>query len=428
MPALTVAAVRKTAAQIHRQEIRDTLAPGLYLVVQPKPSGAKSWALRFRRPDGRPAKLTLGPVDLGEKETADAPVLGAALTLRQARELANQIDRARVRGVDVIAERKQSAGTEFGDAVRQFFADYKTKRHTRPRRWRDDARLLGLRWPAGADPATHTPEVIKGGLAATWASKPVATIDGAAIHSVVEAARREGIPGLARRNGSASEARGRKMHAALSILFRWLLQRRLVTSNPTVGVWHPGAPPARDRVLSADELRAFWRACDQARAPYGPLLQVLLLTGCRLNEVVGMQRSELTDGVWTIPGTRTKNARPHTLPLPPLAQTIIAAAPAVEGGLVFSFSNRRLTGFSRVKAQLDQRMGAVLPWRLHDLRRTCASGMQRLGVRAEVVERCLNHVSGSYRGVAGIYQRDPMHDEMRKAFARWAAHVRKVVA
>jgi integrase len=155
---------------------------------------------------------------------------------------------------------------------------------------------------------------------------------------------------------------------------------------------------------------------------------VLLLTGCRLNEVVGMQRSELTDGVWTIPGTRTKNARPHTLPLPPLVQKLIAAAPAVEGGLVFSFSNRRLTGFSRVKAQLDQRMGAVTPWRLHDLRRTAASGMQRLGVRAEVIERCLNHVSGSYRGVAGIYQRDPVHDEMRKAFALWAAHVRKVVA
>ena len=428
MPALTVAAVRKTAAQTHRQEIRDTLAPGLYLVVQPKPSGAKSWALRFRRPDGRPAKLTLGPVDLGEKETAEAPVLGAALTLRQARELANQIDRARVRGVDVIAERKQSAGTEFGHAVRQFFSDYKTKRHTRPRRWRDDARLLGLRWPVGADPATHAPEVIKGGLAATWASKPVAAIDGAAIHSLVEAARREGIPGLARRNGSTSETRGRKMHAALSILFRWLLQRRLVTSNPTVGVWHPGAPPARDRALTDHELRAFWRACDEAGAPYGPLLQMLTLTGCRLNEVVGMQRSELTDGVWTIPGARTKNHRPHALPLPPLALTLIAAAPAVEGTeLVFTFTGKRLTGFSRVKAQLNQRMGAVPPWRLHDLRRTAASGMQRLGVRAEVIERCLNHVSGAYRGVAGIYQRDPMLEEMREAFARWAAHVQGLV-
>jgi hypothetical protein len=189
MPKLTFAAVRKYAAQSKRREIPDAMAPGLRLVIQPKPSGAKSWALRFRRPDGRPAKLTLGPVDLAGTETSDEPVLGGALTLRQARQLANQIDRKRAQGLDVIEEHKAGrlrqrataqdrAANTFSAVTREFFADYRTKYKQRPRCWRADALAIGLRYPVGADPATTEPEAIKGGLAANWDAKPVAEIDG----------------------------------------------------------------------------------------------------------------------------------------------------------------------------------------------------------------------------------------------------------
>src|SRR5262245_66182834 len=108
MPVLTTAAVSKYAAQPKRREVHDSKAPCLYLVIQPKPSGARSWAMRFRRPDGRPCKLTLGRVDFSDAETADEPVLGGALSLRQARQLANEIDRKRARGVDVVEEHKAS--------------------------------------------------------------------------------------------------------------------------------------------------------------------------------------------------------------------------------------------------------------------------------------------------------------------------------
>jgi hypothetical protein len=104
VPKLTVPTIKTYKPGAARREIRDTLAPGLHLVIQPKPTGTRSWALRFRRPDGRPAKLTLGRVDLSEKETPDAPVVGGVLTLRQARELANQIDRQRALGLDVVEE------------------------------------------------------------------------------------------------------------------------------------------------------------------------------------------------------------------------------------------------------------------------------------------------------------------------------------
>ncbi len=196
MPKLTVAAVLKYAPGTARREIRDSLAPGLYLVIQPKPSGSKSWALRFRRPNGDPAKLTLGCV--ADAETSDEPVLGGALSLRQARELANKIDRQRATGVDVVEEikaersRKSAAAADraantFGTCLREFFANYRTKWQTRPRRWRDDAALLevALSVPAPILPPLSS-SVIAGSLADIWRAKPVASIDGHDVHTVVD--------------------------------------------------------------------------------------------------------------------------------------------------------------------------------------------------------------------------------------------------
>ena len=243
MPKLTSAAVRKYTAQSKRREIPDAMAPGLHLVIQPKPSGTRSWALRFRRPDGRPAKLTLGRVDLSDKEASDDPVIGGALTLRQARQLANQIDRKRAQGLDVVEEHQAKrrgqqvaaqdrAANTFSSCAREFFAEYRTKHKQRPRGWRADALALGLRYPLGANPATTEPELIKGGLAANWKNKPVAEIDGNDVHVVVREASRQGVPGLGRRNGGTSEARGRRLHAALSVLFRWLVRQRKIPSTP----------------------------------------------------------------------------------------------------------------------------------------------------------------------------------------------------
>ena len=438
---LTTAAVTKYVPHPTRREIPDAKCAGLFLIVQP--SGVKSWALRFRRPDGRSAKLTLGRVDLAERELADEPTLGAPLTLGMARELAARINRQRARGEDVVEQHKtrkhreraaaaQQAANSFGAAAVEFFRDYRTKRGLRSRRWRGDARLLGLDWPRDCDPAKVEPKIIPGGLADIWATKPVAAIDGHDVHTLIDEARRHGIPGLPRHNKGVSEARGRKMHAALSVLFRWLLRHRRVAANPTVGVWHSNPPAARARVLDEREIRLVWRACDEIDPRYGALIRNLLLTGARLREVAGMRRAEISDDgmTWTIPGERTKNHREHAVPLAPLARELLAVVPAAGD---YVFGARPPTGFSRAKAQLDAAVsklaGAPIErWVLHDLRRTAASGMQRLGVRVEVIERALNHASGSYRGVAGIYQRDPMTDEVRTALERWAAHLTGVVS
>jgi integrase len=444
---LTVAAIERFKPGKARREIADTTT-GLHLVIQT--TGSKSWALRFRRPDGRPAKLTLGTAVTGEGETADEPVLGAPLTLGQARELANRIHRERARGIDVVAQyaadksRQKLAAVEasantFASAAIEFVRFHRTKWGERPRRWREEARLLGLRWQAGADPEAVEPEVTRGSLVDTWADRSITSIDAHDIIAVIDDAARHGIPGLDRANDGTSDARGRRMHAVLSTVFRFLQRRRRIAVNPCAGVWAPGPPPARDRVLSDDEIKLFWRACEQLGAPYRQLFRFLLLTGCRREEVARIRRNEIVDNMLMLSADRVKNHIAHQVPLTALMREQLDSLPKIEGrDMIFAVGQRAGApgDFSRCKAALDEAMAklakaegrTIPPWRTHDLRRTCASGLQGLGIRHEVIERCINHVSGAFGGVSGTYQRDPMMVERTKALQRWSDHVAGLLA
>jgi integrase len=435
MPALTVPTIEKYKPNHKRREIPDSKAKGLYLIIQPRPSGRKSWAVRLRRPDGTTAKITLGSVDLGT-ETNDAPVQGGALTIGQAREFAAQIDRQRARGVDVIAERraeesrKQTAAADqaantFGAAAREFIRDHRTsdkRGGKRPRRWREDSHILGLRYPPQSDPATAAPAVIKGGLADVWADKPVAKIDGHDVFGAVNEARKNG-----------GDSRARKLHAALSVLFTFLQRRRRVTVNPAAGVWRPGPPPSRKRRLTDAEIVTFWKACDRLRPPAGAFFKMLLLTGARRSEVAGMSRAELgDDNVWTVPGIRTKNNKPLFLPLPLLARDIIASVQRER--FVFTLNDRNpMANFSHLKKLLDAEMAKIAgqpvePWRIHDLRRTLAYNMGKLGVPVHVTERLLNHISGSFAGIVEVYQGFEYAEEKTDALWRWALHLERMVS
>ena len=449
VPELTDAAVKRYKPGKTRREIPDSKATGLYLVVQP--TGAKAWALRFRRPDGRSAKLTLGPLDTSA-EPADEPVVGGPLTLGMARELAAKVHRERKRGVDVVAEekakkeRKRREHTErfantFGAAVRDFCHAYKPDRQHRLRYWRFMSRVLGLADP----PNGGAPETIKGSLADTWADKPLAEINDVDVHTVVREARDHGIPGMGKYNKGKSDARGRAMHSALSLLFKWLLDERWpgVTKNPCVLVSRPKRATVRDRVLKPEELRFFWTATEQIGEPFGVLLKLLLLTGCRREEVAGMRRRELSeDGMaWIIPSSRAKNWREHIVPLPPLVRDLIDSVKRVGDEFVFTTNGKvPISSFSRVKARLDGLMlkaaqeparaaggdpdaVRIRAWRLHDLRRTCATGMAGIGIQPHVVEAVLNHVSGAKAGVAGTYNQYAYVPEKTAALERWAAHV-----
>ena len=171
-----------------------------------------------------------------------------------------------------------------------------------------------------------------------------------------------------------------------------------------------------------------WLAAAALGWPFGPLVQLLILTGQRLGEVAEMTWGEidLAGKMWTLPKERCKNGRAHQVPLSPQALAILESLPRVdsERGLVFTTNGKTpISGFSKARA----RLGAALPdaphWTFHDLRRSAATGMAALGVAIPVVERVLNHVSGSFGGIVGVYQRHGYFDERRDALDRWARHV-----
>jgi integrase len=401
--ALTAADIRTMRPGPARIEVKDGGAQALYLCLQP--SGHRSFVMRFRGRDDRPVKLTLGAFDpSGEAE--GEPVIGAPLTLAAARRLCAELLRERARGKDVVADRKQAkakTAETFGALARLFVAE-----HVVPntRRGPETARMLA-------------------GLIDRWEDKPISEVTADDIYRITEECRRLGVPGMGRRNAGVSDARGRSMARTLSKLFSWLVQHRKVTTNPCLGAYVPPAPASRERVLTSDEIVKFWKACD-AEPLVGGLLKILLLTGCRLREASGMARSELSsDGaVWTLPPSRTKNKRPHSTFLPPLARELIGSVLNTGGDLIWTTTGvSPVSGWNSVKRRLDARMEGVPAWRLHDLRRTCATGMAEIGIAPHIVEACLNHVSGAKAGVAGVYNRAAYSAEKKIALERWADHV-----
>jgi integrase len=448
---LTDLSVKKLEPTSERREIPDANQHGLRLVIQP--SGSKSWAMRFRRPDGKHGKQTLGPADLSGREAPKdpktgkpiTPKIGSPLNLTEARWIAADIEHQRNSGLDVIADhkintkRRRDANTErasnsFGSIAREFFVKHRAKkREARPRRWHEDAATLGLRYPKGSDPATVKPEVIKGSLVDTWDNRPIADFDKYEAEAVIEEARKHG-----------SDSRARKLYSVLNVLFGWLPLKYGVEVNPMLGMKKRlglGPPASGDRKLDKDEIVLLWKACDSLGV-FGALYKTLLLTGCRLREPAGMVRSELNGGgVWEIPGARTKNHLPFLVPLPALALDVINSVPAIGGaGLVFTTNGRTgVSGFSKAKRALDAAMRKIAgkpiqPWRVHDLRRTFSTTLNEspddggLGIAPHIVEACLNHISGEAKsGVAGVYNKAKHLSEKRMALERWANHIEGLV-
>ncbi|MBK6491576.1 MAG: site-specific integrase [Sphingomonadales bacterium] len=235
-------------------------------------------------------------------------------------------------------------------------------------------------------------------------------------------------------------ANRRNVFAVLRRMFRWAVSRGDIDRSPMEGMETPPAVKARDRWLSDQELARIWEHAPKTHHCFGPIVRLLIVTGQRREEVSSLSWEELdrTELMWTLPGDRAKNGEPNRVPLNELA---VAVLDAVAGkstwprrGKVFSTSTGGgFTGYHKGKEKLDRMVAEdggdpIAPWRLHDLRRTLATGFQRLGVRFEVTEAVLNHVGGSRAGVAGIYQRHDWKAEKRDALDLWNSHVVSILA
>lgn len=209
-------------------------------------------------------------------------------------------------------------------------------------------------------------------------------------------------------------------------------------ANPCRDAAKPGPSPQRERVLSQDEIKAFWEVTEGMSWPFGPGFRLLLLTGQGRSEVFEAAWEEIQGATWTIPRERAKNGVANVVPLSRPAQTIIKALPRIaDTKQIFPSGKdplRSASGFTKAHTRLLKEMAkelgveAIERFTLHDLRRTAATHMQRLGVDLVVVEAILNHVSGSRAGVAGIYARYRYDLEKRDALEAWAADVLRIAA
>lgn len=215
--------------------------------------------------------------------------------------------------------------------------------------------------------------------------------------------------------------------AAIKIFFRWAARRHYVDRSPCEGL-QVIKRPARRRTLADWELAAVYRSAGALGYPFGSIVQLCILTGQRRSEIAWLRRSYLKGNTATFPPSLTKNNREHKFPICETARTIIDKAPSLDD-LVFSgvHKGRVFTDWGKQKRALDAALKAsgydLEHWTLHDLRRTFASGLAALDVRIEVIEKLLNHVSGIFGGVTGIYQRHSYMDEMREAVSLWEGHV-----
>jgi integrase len=409
LTAISIASMKPRADR--RYEVSDS---GTALRVQVMPSGHKSFILRYQRPDGRSAKLTLGAFD-PSAEMADDAVIGAPMTLAAARQLAAECLREKARGRDPAAMHKAAKAAK-AKAQGECFAEL--------------ARAYAAHLVQANRSGKKTARVVEA-IAKVFGNRQLADISTSDCFDLIERCRKSGFPGQKVRREGASESRAKLAHSTISGFFSWTIRQRKMERSPIAGMQPPIGSPARERVLDDAEIRAFWLACEALSPWHCACLRILLLTGQRLREISELRVDELQGDAIALSGARTKNKRPHAVPLSGLAREVMDAVPRVEGSpFVFSSGSRPIGGWWRTKNALDARMRELgwssEPWRIHDLRRTCATGLARIGTRLEVAEKVLNHASGTISGIAAVYNRHSYASECREALERWSVEVAKI--
>lgn len=380
LTALSVANAKVPASG--RTEYWDAALPGFGLRVTHK--GARSWTVlyRFR---GQLRRVTLGSYP--------------ALSLADARDKARDVLQSIEKGTDPATEKAEERRRET-DLFEGVIAEF-VERHAKPnnRGWQRQERDLRREFLP------------------YWKNRPIGSI-----------ARRDIIELLDKIADRTSPQRANRYLALVKKLFSWCAERGVIEASPAANIKPPGKALSRDRVLSADEAALFWRCCGEAGWPFGHLFKLLLVTAQRLGEVAGAKWTDIDfeRAIWTVPAAVAKNGVTNEVPLSPLAIGILRSAQTIGGGgYVFpalNGSGNPVSGFSKSKERLDRAM-AIPHWRLHDLRRTAASGMAELAIPPHVIERVLNHVSGTLSGVHGVYNRFGYLPEKRHALELWAQRI-----
>ncbi len=370
--ALNTKAIDALKPQAKRYEVHDLLCPGFSLRVFP--TGRKVFNLKYRY-GLKQRRLVLG--------------VYPRTTLAQAREKAIEALRIVDEGIDPAARRRQ-----LGARVEQVCEDF-IRQYARPRNrsWKEAERIL------------------KREFVAVHGQRDIRDVKRADILELMDGAIERGAAYQANR-----------IHANLRKLFNWCVERGIVEASAVAGIRPQTREQARDRVLTDEEVLAVLKGSSQEPYPYGPFVSLLLATAQRRSEVSNMRWSQidLEAKVWVIPADLAKNGKSHVVPLNDFAIRILQKLPRfADCDWVFTTTRRvPINGFSKALRQI-QTISQTSDWRLHDLRPTATTGMARLGIAPHVVEKVLNHISGTISGVAAVYNRYGYDAERREALDKW---------
>jgi integrase len=403
---LTVKAIEALKPRERPYEFPD--GDGLYLTV--RPNNSRSFNLRYRH-GGKPRNYTIGP---------------AAIGLAEARKLAKEALVKIARGEDPSSEKAARKAAErapkpdlFENVVADFVRVYcigPDEKRPHIRDWRESERLL------------------KKHFAPEWTGRRLSEIG-----------RGDVTTALDKIVTSGAKIGANRAFAVLRKMCAWAVSRGLAESSPCDGLTRPSSEKgrARERVLDERELALVWRASDSLGHPFGPMVKIFMLTGQRRTEVGAMEWAEIDPekAEWTLPVARSKNHRAHTVPLAPAALAVLQQAPRIvtskganQPRFVFTTSgDAASSGYSLAKQRLDAAIAELndgkplVPWVFHDIRRSVATHMAALGVSIHVIERCLNHVSGSFAGLVSVYQKHGYEKEKRAAFEAWARRLDEMI-
>ena len=422
---LTDAAVQRFKAPPGgRVEYFDATLPGFGVrVAGPtarSPEGRKSWVL-FYRFGGEQRRLTLEP---------GYPALSLADARKRAGDALTLLSKGADPAADKVATKAAAARKPdtIGNIVEEFIKRHLEGKRRAPRYIEETRRNFDLH------------------VLPRWKDRPIGSITRRDVIELLDAVV-DGGSKVKQADGTTKKVKGgpiaaNRVLAAVRALFNWALRRGVIDTTPAALVQRPGEETQRERTLTADELRVIWPAMEAMAYPLGPFFRMVLLTGCRREEVATMAWADidLDEKVWTIPAEVTKAGRVHVVPLSPAAVDILRSLPRkvaknAKGALepsphVFTtYGSAPISGYSVAKKALDRLvsaaraeagLAAIAPWTVHDLRRTAATEMARLGVSRFTISRVLNH---SDRSVTGIYDWHSYLAEKRHALETWASYL-----
>jgi integrase len=390
----------------------DGEVPGLCFRVTA--SGARSWLIRYRV-KGQPGQRCVVP---GPYPT---------VSLAAARQRAREIIAAAKRGEDLAeGERKRAAvaAATKSDTVANVAEEFIRRS------------LEGRERAASYVSATR--RMFDEHMLPRWRARDIRSITRRDVVALLDSIVDDGKPVLANR-----------VLAAVRAMFNWAIRRGIVDASPAALVERPAEEKARERALSADEIAVLWPLFTRLSYPFGPFFQMALATGQRRDEVARMRWADIngSERTWNLSGDQTKARRAHVVPLSSIAWDILMkaknagrsldeASAAKPGGSPYVFTttgNTPISGFGKAKTRIDSAAAKahkpsqpdlLAPWTIHDLRRTAASGLGKLGASRFIISRVLNHADSS---VTGIYDRHAYLDEKRHALESWGTYLGNLI-